>query len=62
MALGRQLDVGAVHINGGTVHDEPNFPHGGAASSGYGRFGGSWGMREFTRTKTIMLYPWRSYM
>ncbi|KAH7039582.1 putative aldehyde dehydrogenase [Microdochium trichocladiopsis] len=57
MRLARQLDVGAVHVNGGTVHDEGNFPHGGVGNSGYGRFGGTWGLREFTRSKTIMLYP-----
>lgn len=57
LQLGRRLNVGAVHINGGSVHDEANFPHGGVAESGYGRFGGVWAIREFTKTKTVMLYP-----
>ena len=55
--LSRKLDVGAVHVNSNSVHDEGNFPHGGVGSSGYGRFGGAWALREFTRTKTVMLYP-----
>ena len=55
--LGRKIDTGAVHINAGTVHDEGNFPHGGVGESGYGRFGSVHGMREFSRSKVIMIYP-----
>ena len=55
--LSRKLDTGAVHINANSVHDEGNFPHGGVGESGYGRFGGTWALKEFTRTKTIMIYP-----
>ncbi|KKY13622.1 putative aldehyde dehydrogenase [Phaeomoniella chlamydospora] len=55
--LAKRLDSGAIHINAGSVHDEGNFPHGGVGSSGYGRFGGCWGLREFTKTKTVMIYP-----
>ncbi|CAI6085607.1 unnamed protein product [Clonostachys chloroleuca] len=54
--LGRRLDVGAVHINAGSVHDEGNFPHGGTTNSGYGRFGGTWAVREFTKPKMMMIY------
>jgi len=36
-----------------SVHDEPRLPHGGAKKSGYGRFGASWGLEEFMRSKTI---------
>lgn len=43
----------AVHINGSTIHDEPTLPHGGMKSSGYGRFGSSWGISEFLTTQTI---------
>jgi acyl-CoA reductase-like NAD-dependent aldehyde dehydrogenase len=43
----------AVHINAMSVHDEPNLPHGGAKSSGFGRFNSRWGLEEFLRTKTI---------
>lgn len=53
--IARKLDTGAVHINGMTVHDEPNLPHGGVKSSGFGRFNSVWGLSEFQYTKTITL-------
>lgn len=43
----------AIHINSMTVHDEWTLPHGGAKSSGFGRFNGQWGIEEFVRMKTI---------
>lgn len=43
----------AVHINGSTVHDEVNLPHGGAKKSGWGRFNGSAGIEEFLRVKCV---------
>ncbi|BGP57463.1 hypothetical protein JCM8202_002020 [Rhodotorula sphaerocarpa] len=52
-ALAREIDSGMVHINGATVHDAATMPHGGWKSSGYGRFNGIEGIREFTQTKTI---------
>lgn len=55
--LGRTLNVGAVHINAMTVHDEPTLPHGGYKSSGYGRFGGHWAFEEFLQIKTIVTNP-----
>ncbi|KAJ9144177.1 putative Aldehyde dehydrogenase [Pleurostoma richardsiae] len=55
MELARRLDVGAVHVNGPTVHDEATLPHGGFKSSGWGRFGGHWAFDEFTHTKTIIV-------
>lgn len=51
LAVARQLETGAVHINSMTPHDEPTLPHGGTKDSGYGRFGG--GFDEWTWTKTI---------
>ena len=42
-----------MHINGVTVYDEPTLPHGGVKASGFGRFGGSWGIEEFLVTKSI---------
>lgn len=47
------LNDSAVHINSMTLHDEPNIPHGGAKKSGFGRFGGSAGIDEWLRTKTV---------
>ncbi len=36
-----------------SVHDETNLPHGGAKKSGWGRFNGAQGLKEWTRSKTI---------
>ena len=55
--VARSLAVGAVHVNASTVHDEATLPHGGCGLSGYGRFGGPWGLREFVQTKTIIMHP-----
>ncbi|GAA5864367.1 hypothetical protein JCM8547_005798 [Rhodosporidiobolus lusitaniae] len=55
MALARQIDSGAVHINGATVHDHPQVPHGGWKASGMGRFNGQEGIREFTQLKSITI-------
>ncbi|CAZ84340.1 unnamed protein product [Tuber melanosporum] len=53
LKIARRIESGAVHINGMTVHDEPILPFGGVKDSGFGRFGGSWGIEEFLTTKTI---------
>ena len=36
------------HVNGATVHDEPQMPFGGVKASGWGRFGGTAALDEFT--------------
>lgn len=56
LSLARRIPVGAVHINAPTVHDEQTLPHGGVGLSGFGRFGGTWGLKEFTQTKTVILH------
>ncbi|KAK6508150.1 hypothetical protein TWF506_010252 [Arthrobotrys conoides] len=53
MNVAAEIDSGAVHINHMTVYDNPAFPHGGVKASGFGRFGGKWGIEEFTYIKTI---------
>ncbi|PWW71633.1 aldehyde dehydrogenase [Tuber magnatum] len=53
LKIAKRIESGAVHINGMTVHDESTLPHGGVKESGFGRFGGSWGIEEFLTTKTI---------
>lgn len=53
LRFARSIETGAVHINSKTVHDETALPHGGAKSSGYGRFNAALGLDEWTRTKTI---------
>lgn len=50
----KRLKVGAVHVNGATVHDESTLPHGGHGDSGWGRFGAGWGLSEFVHTKTVV--------
>ncbi|KAI1105709.1 aldehyde dehydrogenase [Jackrogersella minutella] len=56
LRIARGIESGAVHINNMTIHDEMPLPHGGAKSSGYGRFNSLPGLEEWVRTKTI---TWR---
>ncbi|KAF8299299.1 ALDH-like protein [Clavulina sp. PMI_390] len=51
--VARQLEINLVHINTFTLHDNAMIPHGGWKKSGYGRFNGFEGIREFTQTKCI---------
>jgi len=51
--IAKKIETGAVHINSMSVHDETNLPHGGAKKSGFGRFNGLEGLREWVRWKTI---------
>lgn len=51
--IAKSIESGAVHINSMTIHDETALPHGGVNSSGFGRFNGLPGLREWVRTKTI---------
>ncbi|KAF7549809.1 hypothetical protein G7Z17_g6147 [Cylindrodendrum hubeiense] len=53
LRLAREIESGAVHINNMSVHDESALPHGGAKSSGYGRFNASAGLSEWVRSKTV---------
>ncbi|WP_313802316.1 aldehyde dehydrogenase [Sphingobium sp.] len=48
-----KLDAGMCHINGPTIHDEAHMPFGGVKASGYGRFGGTAGIAEFTELRWI---------
>ncbi|KAF5564892.1 salicylaldehyde dehydrogenase [Fusarium napiforme] len=57
LEMARRLQVGAVHINSSTVHDEATLPHGGTKQSGFGRFGAEWGLREFVETQTVIMHP-----
>ncbi|MGC2506509.1 MAG: aldehyde dehydrogenase, partial [Candidatus Acidiferrales bacterium] len=50
-----RLEFGICHINGATVHDEPQMPFGGMKDSGYGKFGGSAGLEEFTELRWITI-------
>jgi acyl-CoA reductase-like NAD-dependent aldehyde dehydrogenase len=50
-----RIEAGICHINGPTVHDEPNMPFGGVKDSGYGRFGAKASIAEFTELRWITL-------
>ncbi|KAL8305523.1 hypothetical protein RB597_003684 [Gaeumannomyces tritici] len=52
LRIAGRIESGAVHINNMTVHDEPGLPHGGAKSSGFGRFNAS-GLEEWVKTKVV---------
>jgi acyl-CoA reductase-like NAD-dependent aldehyde dehydrogenase len=47
-ALAQRIEAGIVHINDQPVGDEPQMPFGGVKESGWGRFGGSAAIQEFT--------------
>lgn len=48
-----RIQSGICHINGPTVHDEPQMPFGGVKDSGYGRFGGKPGIEAFTDVRWV---------
>jgi vanillin dehydrogenase len=53
--LVRQIESGIGHVNGATVHDEPQMPFGGVKASGWGRFGGKAAIEEFTELRWITI-------
>jgi benzaldehyde dehydrogenase (NAD) len=54
-----RIESGICHINGPTVHDEPQMPFGGVKGSGVGSFGGQAGIAAFTdlRWVTVQTTP-----
>jgi vanillin dehydrogenase len=48
-----RIESGICHVNGSTVHDEPQMPFGGVKASGWGRFGGKAAIEEFTELRWI---------
>ena len=55
LSVARQIKSGICHVNGPTVHDEPQMPFGGVGASGYGRFGGRAGIDAFTELRWITM-------
>jgi len=55
LRIAEKLEFGICHINGATVHDEPQMPFGGEKDSGWGRFGGRAGLEEFTELRWITI-------
>ena len=53
LALAGRLETGIVHVNDQPVHDEPQMPFGGVKDSGWGRFGGSQALQEFSDLRWI---------
>lgn len=51
--VAQRIESGICHINGPTVHDEAQMPFGGVKASGYGRFGGTAAIAEFTELRWI---------
>jgi len=51
--IAKQIDSGAVHINDGTINDEPIIAFGGEKASGVGRLNGRWALEEFTTLKWV---------
>ena len=55
LSVAKRIESGICHVNGPTVHDEAQMPFGGVKDSGYGRFGGTQGINEFTELRWITL-------
>lgn len=55
LAIARRIQSGICHVNGPTIHDEPQMPFGGIGASGHGRFGGRQGIDSFTETRWITI-------
>ena len=55
LSVARRIRTGIVHINDQSVADEPNAPFGGVKASGYGRFGGRWGIEAFSNTRWVTI-------
>ncbi|MEU3889891.1 aldehyde dehydrogenase family protein [Streptomyces sp. NPDC029041] len=55
LKVARRIRTGIVHVNDQSVGDEPQAPFGGFAASGYGRFGGRWGIESFSNTRWVTL-------
>jgi acyl-CoA reductase-like NAD-dependent aldehyde dehydrogenase len=53
LALAQKVEAGIVHVNDQPVGDEPQMPFGGVKDSGFGRFGGSAVVDEFTELRWI---------
>ena len=51
--LAKEIDSGMVHVNDGTINDEPLVAFGGEKASGVGRLNGQRALEEFTTLKRV---------
>lgn len=51
--LAKEIDSGMIHVNDGTINDDPLVAFGGEKASGVGRLNGQWALEEFTTLKWI---------
>lgn len=51
--LAKRMDTGMIHINDGTINDDPTVAFGGMKNSGIGRLNGEWSLDAFTTFKWI---------
>lgn len=51
--LAKKMRTGMVHVNDGTINDEPIIAFGGEKDSGYGRLNGRWALEEFTTLRWV---------
>jgi acyl-CoA reductase-like NAD-dependent aldehyde dehydrogenase len=51
--LAKQIESGMVHVNDGTINDDPLIAFGGEKASGFGRLNGRWALEEFTALKWV---------
>ncbi|MFI9586544.1 aldehyde dehydrogenase family protein [Streptomyces sp. NPDC052236] len=58
--IAQRIESGMIHINDGTVHDEPTVPFGGEKHSGSGRLNGESMIEAFTTQKWISIQYGRS--
>ncbi|MBB1245241.1 aldehyde dehydrogenase family protein [Streptomyces durbertensis] len=60
VAFARRVETGMMHVNDGTVADEPIVPFGGEKHSGVGRLNGDHFVQAFTTTRWIAVQHGRS--
>ncbi|MCQ4041117.1 aldehyde dehydrogenase family protein [Streptantibioticus rubrisoli] len=58
--VAQRIDTGMIHVNDGTIADEPIVPFGGEKASGVGRLGGDSTIEAFTTLKWISVQHGRS--
>ncbi|MEV7598683.1 aldehyde dehydrogenase family protein [Kitasatospora sp. NPDC089797] len=58
--VAQRIETGMVHVNGGTIADEPGVPFGGEKNSGVGRLNGESTVEAFTTVKWISVQQGRA--